>query len=75
MIYSYRANLLMRVWTGLLLLMVAMLIGVIVTNATGKTGDALIAIILMTVIFISSIMILIGACRLVIAFLRAVLWR
>ena len=75
MIYSFRANLLMRVWTGLLLLMVAMLIGVIVTNATGKTGDALIAIIFMAVIFIISIMVLVGACRLVIAFIRAVLWR
>jgi hypothetical protein len=75
MIYSFHTNLLMRVWTGLLLFMVAMLIGVIVTNATGKTGDALIAIIVMAVIFIISIMVLIGACRLVIAFLRAVLWR
>ena len=75
MIYSFRTNLLMRVWTGLLLLMVAMLIGVIVTNSTGPLGDEVIAIIFMTVIFISSIMVLIGACRLVIAFLRAVLWR
>jgi hypothetical protein len=75
MIYSFRTNLLMRVWTGLLLLMVAMLIGVIVTNATGPLGDKVIAIIFMAVIFISSIMVLIGACRLLIAFLRAVLWR
>ena len=75
MIYSFRTNLLMRVWTGLLLFMVAMLIGVIVTNATGKTGDALIAIIFMAVVFIISIMVLVGACRLVIAFIRAVLWR
>jgi cation transporter-like permease len=75
MMYSFRANLLMRVWTGLLLLMVAMLIGVIVTNATGTTGDALIAIMFMAVIFIISIMVLIGACRLVIAWFRAVLWR
>jgi cation transporter-like permease len=75
MIYSFRASLLMRVWTGLLLLMVAMLIGVIVTNATGPLGDEVIAIIFMTVIFISSILVLIGACRLVIAFFRAVLWR
>jgi hypothetical protein len=75
MIYSFRTNLLMRVWTGLLLLMVAMLMGVIVTNATGKTGDALIAIIFMAVIFIISIMVLIGACRLLIAWFRAVLRR
>ena len=75
MIYSFRTNLLMRVWTGLLLLMVAMLIGVIVTNATGPLGDEVIAIIFMAVIFIISIMVLIGACRLAIAFLRAVLWR
>ena len=75
MIYSFRANLLMRIWTGLLLLMVAMLIGVIVTNATGKTGEALIAIILMAVIFIVGIMVLIGAGRLLIAWFRAVLWR
>jgi cation transporter-like permease len=75
MIYSFHTNLLMRVWTGLLLLMVTMLIGVIVTNATGKTGDALIAIVFMAVIFITSVMVLIGACRLAIAFLRAVLWR
>ena len=75
MIYSFRTNLLMRVWTGLLLFMVAMLIGVIVTNATGKTGEALIGIIFMAVIFITSIMVLIGACRLAIGFLRAVLWR
>jgi hypothetical protein len=75
MIYSFRTNLLMRVWTGLLLLMVAMLIGAIVANATGPIGDAIIAIIFMAVIFIMGIMVLIGACRLVIAFLRAVLWR
>ena len=75
MIYSFRTSLLMRVWTGLLLLMVAMLIGVIVTNATGPIVDELIAIIFMAIIFIISIMVLIGACRLLIAFFRAVLWR
>jgi hypothetical protein len=75
MIYSFRTNLLMRVWTGFLLLMVAMLIGAIVVDASGKIGDALIAILFVGIIFISGIMVLIGACRLLIAFLRAVLWR
>ena len=75
MIYSFSTSLLMRVWTGLLLLMVAMLIGAIVTNATGPIVDALIAIIFMAIIFIISIMVLLGACHLLIAFFRAVLWR
>jgi hypothetical protein len=35
------------------------------TNATGKISDVLIAIIFMLVVFISSIMVLLGACRLV----------
>ncbi len=36
MIHSFRANLLMRIWTGLLLLMVAALMGSIVADATGQ---------------------------------------
>ena len=75
MIYNFRANLLMRFWLGLLLLMVAALIGSIVASATGQAGNALLAIILMGAIFIGSMMALIGACRLLIAYFRAFVWR
>jgi ABC-type dipeptide/oligopeptide/nickel transport system permease subunit len=74
MIYSVRANLLMRIWAGLLLLMVAMLIGAIAANATGQDDHAVIAIIVMTIVFIGSITLLIGACRLLIISFRAILW-
>ena len=75
MIYSVRANLLMRIWAGLLLLMVAMLIGAIAANATGQDDHAVIAIIVMTIVFIGSITLLIGACRMLIISFRAILWR
>ena len=75
MIYSFGTCLLMRLWTGLLLLMVAALIGSIVASATGQLGSALIAIILMGAVFIGSIMALVGACRLFIAFFRIFVWR
>jgi hypothetical protein len=75
MIYSVRANLLMRIWAGLLLLMVAMLIGAIAANATGQDDRAVIAIIVMTIVFIGSITLLIGACRMLIISFRAILWR
>ena len=75
MIYSFRANLLMRIWTGILLLMVAMLIGAIIANASGQVDRALIAGVFMGLIFIGSVMVLIGAGRLLIASFRAVLWR
>ena len=75
MIYSVRANLLMRIWTSLLLFMVAMLIGAIAANAIGQDDRAVIAIIVMTIVFIGSITLLIGACRMLIISFRAILWR
>ena len=76
MIYSFRANLLMRIWTGLLLFWVAMLIGYIIANSSGQSARTLIAAVLIGLaFFIGSMMALIGACRMLIAFLRAVLGR
>ena len=75
MIYSVRANLLMRIWAGLLLFMVAMLIGAIAANATGQGDRAVTAIIIMAIVFIGSTTVLIGACRLLIISFRAILWR
>jgi len=75
MIYSFRANLLMRIWTGLLLLFVAMLMGGMIADVDGRARDLLFAAILMGLILITSILILVGACRLLIGIFRVVLWR
>ena len=75
MIYSFSANLLMRIWAGLLLLMVAMLGGSIIANASGQVERALLAGVFMVLTFLVGVLLLIGACRLLIASVRAVLWR
>ena len=75
MIYTFRPHLLMRIWTGLLLLLVAMLMGGIVAGADRQAEHLLFADILMGLIFIASIFILIGAWRLLIVIFRIVLWR
>ena len=75
MIDSFHANLLMRIWTGMLLLMVAMLSGSIIANASGQVDRALTVGVLMVLTFLVGVLLLIGACRLLIASVRAVLWR
>ena len=75
MIYIFRAALIYRFCAGLMLLMVAMLIGAIVAGATDKIDDTLSAGLLMVVILVTGSMVLVGACRALVASIRAVMWR
>jgi hypothetical protein len=75
MIYIFRAALIYRFCAGLMLLMVAMLIGAIVAGATDKIDDTLSAGLLMVVILAIGSMVLVGACRALVASIRAVMWR
>jgi hypothetical protein len=75
MIYAFRAALIYRIWASLILLMVAMLIGAIASRAPGTIDDTLSAGLLMVVSLITGIMVLVGACRILVASIRAVMWR
>jgi hypothetical protein len=75
MIDSFHANLLMRIWTGMLLLMVAMLSGSIIANASGQVDRALIVGFFVMLTFLVGVLLLLGACRLLIASVHAILWR
>jgi hypothetical protein len=52
-----------------------MLIGAIVAGATDKIDDTLSAGLLMVVILVTGSMVLVGACRALVASIRAVMWR